>query len=405
MTRINCHSSFKHYEMFHSGCGGGNNYGSIFNTTYNIDCNGHGGGFWGGFGYGLGNAFGGLFSGLFGGGMNMGFGGFGMGGFGFPMFNNFGFGGFGIPSWGGGWFGGGSRVGDDDDGSVKRKKASDDDGDRDKVEGNKDLECKDPDRQKIVDYGKKVNELRKKEDLQPAELKALYDQIKTSQEESRTEGHHDNTDPDDYQNWLNGLKDEAIKRGWGDIESEDFGKGIDPEDKNDEVETPENRTGNNPGDLTLEQIKSLTNPYIAGLTPEQAAEYLKKLGIEDGAVIKDANNISVLLLLEKAGIDVKIAQNTHESVTDQWIQGKISGVQQDKDGKISYSVDCTAHGSQKNKYKFEQKENDSPKYKVTVTEFGEGAKYANNDVTSVEYEYDSASGYLKRYGYKFTTEL
>ncbi len=36
MTRINCHSAFKHYEMFHSGCHGGGNYGSIFNTTYNI---------------------------------------------------------------------------------------------------------------------------------------------------------------------------------------------------------------------------------------------------------------------------------------------------------------------------------------------------------------------------------
>lgn len=43
MTRINCHSAFKHYEMFHSGCHGGGNYGSIFNTTYNIDCGGHGG--------------------------------------------------------------------------------------------------------------------------------------------------------------------------------------------------------------------------------------------------------------------------------------------------------------------------------------------------------------------------
>ena len=28
MTRINCHSAFKHYEMFHSGCHGGGNYGS-----------------------------------------------------------------------------------------------------------------------------------------------------------------------------------------------------------------------------------------------------------------------------------------------------------------------------------------------------------------------------------------
>ena len=108
MTRINCHSAFKHYEMFHSGCHGGGNYGSIFNTTYNIDCGGHGG-FWGGFGAGLGNAFGNLFGGWFGGGMNMGFGGFG----GFGNFGGFGLGGFGFPSFGGGWgnFWGGGNAG------------------------------------------------------------------------------------------------------------------------------------------------------------------------------------------------------------------------------------------------------------------------------------------------------
>lgn len=411
MTRINCHSSFKHYEMFHSGCGGGNNYGSIFNTTYNIDCNGHGG-FWGGFGFGLGNAFGGLFSNCFGGGMN--FGGFGMGGF-FPSFGNFGMGGFGFPSWGSGWFGGGSRVGDDDS-SVRRKKASDNDGDRDKVEDKKETECNDPDRQKIVDFGDKVNDAIVNKDLKPEDLKTLYDQIKKAQEESKTEGHHDKTDPDDYQNWLDVLKNEAARRGWGDIESDTFGKDlIDPNNNTDtdpvDVTNSEDtgNTDNNNSDingLTPDQIRSLTKPDISKLTPEQATELLKELGIEDGGVIKDANNISVLLLLEKAGIDVKIAQNTDKtSVIDQWIQGKISGVQQDKDGKISYSVDCTKHGSQKNKYNFTQNEKGSNKYTVTVKEFGQGAKYAKAGVTSVEYTYDASKGHLTRNGYKFTTEL
>ena len=105
MVRINCHSAFKHYEMFHNNCGG-SNYGSVFNTTYNINCGGHSGGFWGGFGAGIGNALGSIFGGMFGGGMgNFGFGGFGMGGFGgfgmgcltMPWFNNMG--NFG---WGGG---------------------------------------------------------------------------------------------------------------------------------------------------------------------------------------------------------------------------------------------------------------------------------------------------------------
>ena len=107
MVRINCHSAFKHYEMFHSNHCGGSNYGSVFNTTYNINCGGHSGGFWGGFGAGIGNAFGSIFGGMFGGGMgNFGFGNFGMGGFGMggltmPWFNSMG--NFG---WGGGNVGG-----------------------------------------------------------------------------------------------------------------------------------------------------------------------------------------------------------------------------------------------------------------------------------------------------------
>ncbi len=88
MARINCHSAFKHYEMFHSRGGDVINIGSNNTTIFNCGGSHLGGGFWGGFGLGLGNAFGSLFSG---------FGGFGMGGFGFPSFG----GGFG--NFGGGW--------------------------------------------------------------------------------------------------------------------------------------------------------------------------------------------------------------------------------------------------------------------------------------------------------------
>ena len=159
------------------------------------------------------------------------------------------------------------------------------------------------------------------------------------------------------------------------------------------------------GNLTADQIKGLTKDDISKLTPDQAKQLLEKLGITDGGVVKDANNISVLRLLEKAGIDVKLAQNTDTtSVIDQWIQGKISGVQEDKDGKISYSVDCTKHGSQKNKYNFVQKDKGSNTYTVTVKEFGQGAKYAKPGTTSVEYTYDASAGHLKRKGFKFTTE-
>ncbi len=409
MTRIKCHSSFKHYEMFHSKSGGGNNYGSIFNTTYNINCKGHGG-FWGGFGLGLGNAFGSLFSNWFGGGMS--FGNFGMSGMSFPTFGGMN---FGVPSFGN-WFSSNQRVQDTDhSGKCECKK------DKGKVTENKDNECKDPDRQKLVDYGAKVNEILSKTDLTPKELKTLYNQIKDAQDKSRTEAHHKDTDPKDYQNWLDVLKGEASKRNWGDIESNDFGTApinhtpsTPPSPHvvttpSSVVENPHKETGNiednRTKDLTPEKIKGLSNEEISKLTPEEATEALKKLGIEDGGVIKDANNIKVLLLLEKAGIDVKIAQNTDTtSVIDQWIQGKISGVQY-KDGKISYSVDCTKHGSQKNKYNFVQKENGSNKYTITVKEFGKNAKYAKSDVISAEYTYDASKGYLTRNGYKFTTEL
>lgn len=436
MTRINCHSAFKHYEMFHSGCGGGNNYGSIFNTTYNIDCNGHGG-FWGGFGFGLGNAFGGLFSGLFGGGMN--FGNFGMGGFGFPSFGNFGLANFGLPSWGGLW--------GNNNNSRITDKSNNDDGKCKCNENTEKTECNDPDRQKLVDFGEKVNDAITNKDLKPNDLKTLYDQIKKAQNDSKTEGHHDKTDPNDYQNWLDVLKNEAARRGWGDIESADFGKtGTQPTPvttpTQNQTPTPnptpvQNQTPNptpavnpqgtqnqpvggagtaqeqisvngkpvNINDLTNDQIKGLTKDDISKLTPDQAKQLLEKLGITDGGVVKDVNNISVLRLLEKAGIDVKLAQNTDTtSVIDQWIQGKISGVQEDKDGKISYSVDCTKHGSQKNKYNFVQKDKGSNTYTVTVKEFGQGAKYAKPGTTSVEYTYDASAGHLKRKGFKFTTE-
>ncbi len=220
MTRINCHSSLKHYEMYHSGCGGGRNYGSIFNTTYNIDCNGHSG-FWGGFGYGLGNAFGGLFSGLFRGGMNFncfGMGGFGIGGFGFPGFGGFNFGNFGVPSLGG-IFGDRSKVSDSEDSEKtesKEKKEADD---------KKDKECEDPDRQKLADHVASVKTLfADEQNLTPDKLKELYNKIKTDMESSKDEPHHTTTDLKEYESLLNILNDKAKAKGWGEIESEDFGK-------------------------------------------------------------------------------------------------------------------------------------------------------------------------------------
>ena len=96
MSRINCHSAFKHYEMFHGNraCCGGSSSGS---TSIFVNCNGHGG-FWSGVGMGFGAMLGNFAGGILGSLGFGGFGGFGMGGFG-------GFGGFGMPSFGGFGFG------------------------------------------------------------------------------------------------------------------------------------------------------------------------------------------------------------------------------------------------------------------------------------------------------------
>ncbi len=436
MSRINCHSSFKHYEMFHSRCGG-NNYGSINNTVFNIDCDGHGG-FWGGFGFGLGNAFGGFFNNWFGGGMN--FGGFGMGGF-FPSFGNFSMGGF--PSLSGLWGGGNnnnSRVSD----SNNNGKCT--------CSEHSDSVCNDPDRTKLANYTREITNLRAKEDLTPDELKNLYNRILADRKLSESDPNHKSTDLPEYDAMLQGLKNDGIARGWGDITTDEFGKkpngseddgnvdGADDTDGAGDVDGADDaddagNAGNVNGggaadvvdngdpagnvsedeitvggkktkidDMTPDQIKGISDSDIKNLTPEQAGKLLKKLGIEDGGVVKDANNITVLLLLEKAGIDVKFAENTHESVTDNWIQGKITNVKKDKDGKISYSVDCTKHGTQKNIYNFVQKEENSNTYKVTIKEMGEGVNYADQNVKEVEYTYDSSKGYLTRNGYKFTTK-
>ena len=158
MVRINCHSAFKHYEMFHSNHCGGSNYGSIFNTTYNISCgnNGNHGGFWSGFGAGLGNAFGGLFTNMLGG---MNFGSMGlwgggmmpMGGAIMPWFNSIGN--------NGGWWGNNANNNTNNDSSNPPV-------DKDNAEYNK-LE-------------KDVNKLLKEADKSGSKktAKELYDKIK-----------------------------------------------------------------------------------------------------------------------------------------------------------------------------------------------------------------------------------
>ncbi len=208
MSRINCHSAFKHYEMFHSRGGDVINIGSNNTTIFNMGAGFGGGSFWSGFGYGLGNGIGSIFGGLFGG--NMG----GFGNFGFGM-SPFGMGGFGMSPFGlGNIFGGGSsRVDSSSDGKGKVKDKNED----------KHVECKDPDRKIINDLGSKVKDTIGNKDAKPADVKALYEKIKKAKTDSEKEPNHTETDKKDYENMLGTLKNYAKEKGWGDLDNDKFG--------------------------------------------------------------------------------------------------------------------------------------------------------------------------------------
>lgn len=208
MSRINCHSAFKHYEMFHSRGGDVINIGSNNTTIFNTGAGFGGGSFWSGFGYGLGNGIGSIFGGLFGG--NMG----GFGNFGFGM-SPFGMGGFGMSPFGfGNIFGGGSsRVDSSSDGKGKVKDKNED----------KHAECKDPDRKIINDLGSKVKDTIGNKDTKPADVKALYEKIKKAKTDSEKEPNHTETDKKDYENMLGTLKNYAKEKGWGDLDGDNFG--------------------------------------------------------------------------------------------------------------------------------------------------------------------------------------
>ena len=275
MTWINCHSSYKHYEMFHNSCSGESNYGSVFNTTYNINCGGHGGGFWGGFGAGLGNAFGSIFGGMIGGGMsnfgfgnfslgNFGMGGFGMGGFGMggltmPWFNSMG--NFG---WGGGNVGGAS-------GTNSNNSSNSSNGVNDK------------DNALIEAFEKKVNKLGAK-NLDDA--KALYKQIKEK---------YENPEDDTYKNQNKlayGKLLDNIKAKYPNVTDWDADAGKDKKTDNDGKADKEKPTTGK---------QEVTDPTAQGVDPAKQAEdakkaeEAKKAADEAAQKLKDANSMDDLL--------------------------------------------------------------------------------------------------------------
>ena len=185
MSRINCHSAFKHYEMFHSSGGDVINIGSNNTTIFNMGT-GFGGGFWGGVGYGLGNAFGSVFSGMFGGGFGN------MGGFG-------NFGGFGISPFGfGNIFGGASGISSGKSSSSEEGKGKVKDG----------VGSKNVDYAKLNKLFKRKNDLAEAKEPKLADLKQLESDIDKLAKD--LDGNDDGNDNDYIKQLRRGL-DEKIK--------------------------------------------------------------------------------------------------------------------------------------------------------------------------------------------------
>lgn len=271
MSRINCHSAFKHYEMFHSRGGDVINIGSNNTTIFNMGAGFGGGSFWSGLGYGLGNGLGSIFGGLFGG--NMG----GFGNFGFGMSPWAGMGMF-YNSMGAGGYGGSNRVDSHSDGKGKVKNDNED----------KHAECKDPDRKIINDLGSKVKDTIGNKDAKPADVKALYEKIKKAKTDSEKEPNHTETDKKDYENMLGTLKNYAKEKGWGDLDGDNFGIDDKKIVDNSEVKKPvqeapakKDNTIENAGNVKfddkLKEAGNDRNKLLAlindsSLTPEQRAK-------------------------------------------------------------------------------------------------------------------------------------
>lgn len=216
MSRINCHSAFKHYEMFHSRGGDVINIGSNNTTIFNMGAGFGGGSFWSGFGYGLGNGLGSIFGGFgnFGFGMSP----FGMGGFGMSPFTNL----FMTP------FGGISGFNLLD--RLTKSKDSED----------KHAECKDPDQKKINKFRDDVQDIQGLDNPDKAKVKAKYDEIVKAKKDQDDTHKAENTAA--YDNLLEDLQKLADKNGWGKLDDKDFGidksakKPVAPEVKDDATE-------------------------------------------------------------------------------------------------------------------------------------------------------------------------
>ena len=274
MSRINCHSAFKHYDMFHSHGGDSINIGSNNTTIFN--CGGHSGGFWSGVGLGLGNAFGSIFSGMLGN-----FGGFGLGGFGFGGFGMGGFGFGGFPSFGG--FGYGNYSGYDRGiNSNRSKRTNDTDSDSNTSGKAKKDSPDDPDCKKIADITGKIKDLPA--DADKNALDSIIKDIDTAIENL------DNNNKPAQKRTLENLKKELENRA----------KGLDEAAKKpataattEKTEVPpattaaaQNASDTGKTNATEPQYGGKTIDEIKAMSPDDLKAFLEKLSPEDRAKVK-----------------------------------------------------------------------------------------------------------------------
>lgn len=398
MSRINCHSAFKHYEMFHSRGGDVINIGSNNTTIFNMGAGFGGGSFWSGLGYGLGNGLGSIFGGLFGGNM----GGFGNFGFGMSPFGMGGFG-FGMSPFGlGNIFGGGSnRVDSHSDGKDKVKDKNED----------KHAECKDPDLKKINKFRDDVQDIQGLDKPDKAKVKAKYDEIVKAKKDQDDTHKAENTAA--YDNLLEDLQKLADKNGWGNLKEAKVGiddnadakpvakvddsnkKNVVPIEQTSET-TPGSATGKiDTVNLTAEQINALTPEQILNLTPDEAKSLLGKLGAlnKDGDGVNATTNYTKLLLAQKSGLPLSCGHNAsldNLKGADAYLKGKVSNVTLNGDD-ITFEIE-TDNVKLKMKCKA-----DSSSYEINETIEQKSEKY--KDATKgTKYELKPGQEYAERTG-------
>lgn len=394
MSRINCHSAFKHYEMFHNMGGDVINIGSNNTTVFKMGAGFGGGSFWSGLGYGLGIGLGSIFDGNMGGFGNFGFGmsPFGMGGFGFGM-SPFGLGNI---------FGGGSnRVDNHSDGKGKVKDDNED----------KHAECKDPDLKKINKFRDDVQDIQGLDKPDKAKVKAKYDEIVKAKKDQDDTHKAENTTA--YDNLLEDLQKLADKNGWGNLKEAKVGiddnadakpvakvddsnkKNVVPTEQTSET-TPGSATGKiDTVNLTAEQINALTPEQILNLTPDEAKSLLGKSGAlnKDGDGVNATTNYTKLLLAQKSGLPLSCGHNAsldNLKGADAYLKGKVSNVTLNGDD-ITFEIE-TDNVKLKMKCKA-----DSSSYEIDETIEQKSEKY--KDATKgTKYELKPGQEYAERTG-------